>query len=521
MTLILPSAAAPAHPPSASLARPRVGLAFAAAGVGVFALHLALIWTHVAWLDEFQAALLARHSHALADWWTNFRYEGHAPLWHLLLKAAMQFGADDAASLKIAATACACATTALVWARAPFSPGLRLLLVCNYFILFEFGAISRDYTLGVPLFLAAIAFRRHWASWLIVALLPQAGLQFVMLAAICVWIGWWEKRFSWAGLVLVGLGVAVALAWMHPNADFEAFGSLDMQKPLRERIVKALVMMGAALIPTDVGGAPIGWRSVSTDTIAAAFVAGLALPIIVGLASRRLRWLMVASLGFTVASVALGVFVYTLHTRHYGLIVLLLIGCWWIEQEHGLTRDIFDKTLAALWALGGLGAAATAFSAPFSGSAAAAQWVRDHGYASRLIIPIDQGIGDELVSLLDRPMLNVVNACTQTFAFWKGHVFLGEIDDKDPLKRDAAPAQERQAIETIKAIVARGGGDALLVLDDNSAKKLMAQPDAALQAVGSTPRPSGPGVDRVFVEVHVPAAPDAQPFPRCLSPDAR
>jgi hypothetical protein len=44
-----------------------------------------LALNHAMWIDEAQAFLLARDSHSLRELIYNLRYEGHPPLWHLLL----------------------------------------------------------------------------------------------------------------------------------------------------------------------------------------------------------------------------------------------------------------------------------------------------------------------------------------------------------------------------------------------------------------------------------------------------
>ena len=66
------------------------------------AIQLALIWNHEPWEDELQALLIARDSHSLADWYWNFRYEGHSALVGTsVLKLFLVF-ADPAAALHLA-----------------------------------------------------------------------------------------------------------------------------------------------------------------------------------------------------------------------------------------------------------------------------------------------------------------------------------------------------------------------------------------------------------------------------------
>jgi hypothetical protein len=43
------------------------------------------IW-HIHWFDKWQALLIAVQSPDIAELLENLRYEGHPPLWHLLLR---------------------------------------------------------------------------------------------------------------------------------------------------------------------------------------------------------------------------------------------------------------------------------------------------------------------------------------------------------------------------------------------------------------------------------------------------
>ena len=75
--------------------------------------QLALIWNHAPWADELQAVLLARDTNTLSAWYTNFRYEGHPPLWHLLLKLLLTVF-DELTALRAATSIAALTTAALI-----------------------------------------------------------------------------------------------------------------------------------------------------------------------------------------------------------------------------------------------------------------------------------------------------------------------------------------------------------------------------------------------------------------------
>jgi len=153
---------------------PRVDARLALFGI-LAAIQLALIWNHEPWEDELQALLIARDSHSVADWYANFRYEGHPPLWHLVLKMFLGL-ADPAAALHLALSVTALAILWLLVVASPFPVWFAAMLGTGYFVSFEYGAIARGYSLGVALLFAVVAFRSHRWAWLLIALLPQAGV---------------------------------------------------------------------------------------------------------------------------------------------------------------------------------------------------------------------------------------------------------------------------------------------------------------------------------------------------------
>ena len=74
----------------------------------VIALQAALVLNHRAWLDEWQALQLSLQSPGLAALLDNLRYEGHPPLWYLLLRGAsailpvgLAFGASVGAHYRL------------------------------------------------------------------------------------------------------------------------------------------------------------------------------------------------------------------------------------------------------------------------------------------------------------------------------------------------------------------------------------------------------------------------------------
>ena len=484
---------------------------FGATAIAIMMVQLALIWTHVPWHDELQAVLLARDTNTLTQWYTNFRYEGHPPLWHLLLKFMLVFF-DPPNALRAGVSLAALGTAWLIFLRSPFSPGMKLVLGLNYFLLFEYGTIARGYCLGVFFIFAAIAFRTRPIGWLFAALIPQGGAQMIVLPGFFAALMLWEKRWSWRGVGLCALSGVLALIWMTPASDHVTFlrGSLFMI-----RLARMLVNAGNIMLPMDIDGTLVGWTNPAH--LSATALTGALMPALVWAASRQSLRSSLAATAFALLTCALTLAGYGLNLRHFGFIIVIIIACQWIDLERGLPHNRIAAIWFAILAISGIGAAVSALQAPFSASGMMADHVARTMEQDRLIIPIDMILGVEVSAYSDRSTYNVTNSCLQTFVQWKGPAFMASGQFVTPIT-DATEAATRQSLDVMKAAAARAGGRALVILgDDPSVTFHLVADDPALRFdrffhVGG---PRGL-MDRYLYRLDVPPAPHPVPIPPCI-----
>ncbi|MGN6420584.1 MAG: hypothetical protein ACTHMC_23945 [Pseudobacter sp.] len=187
---------------------------------GIFILYLVLaawgISRHELWGDEIHAWNIAKGSNHLCQLFRSTRYEGHPPLWHLLLFILSRFTADpwfmQALHFVIAALVC----RMLVFG-SPFSFLTKLLLPFGYFFLYEYGVLSRNYSLAILLiFLLLAVIRRRGATYQWLYFLPLFILSFTHIYGIFMAVSLHlyymlllreRKMFRWltacAGLVLL------------------------------------------------------------------------------------------------------------------------------------------------------------------------------------------------------------------------------------------------------------------------------------------------------------------------------
>ncbi len=492
---------------SAGLPWPWAGLIALALGA-----QLALIWTHVPWGDELQATALARESHDLADWYWNFRYEGHAPLWHLLLKIPLAF-TDDPTALKIVQSLAILCSAALIHLRAPFSPRVKFLLSLNYFLFFEYGVIARDYSLTIVFFFGAIAFRRQPLAWLFIALLPQGGLQSVMFAGICGLIVLREQGWRPGGVLLAACGGAVALIWMWPAADFESLNSLRLAEPFLSRILRAAYLTGTTLLPVEYDLGLTGWEAAREPLLI--LTAGVVGPIYaIRYIGQQNRFSGLLTALFVLANLCLSVAFYAIATRHFGLWIILAIGMGWTTQEKGET----PRGLAPAWllvlALSGLGAGLRQTTAPFSTTLQTSQALRENGGLTTLIIPAYALLGAEVNGILRIPTYDMAGECLQTFVRWRRPVFMPPPFKEFVAQRDMENAA-RRGLDAMKVVAAHAGGHALLFFDPQVGETISTLEDPALTFLRFIGKDSPYEQRRYLYRLDVPPDPKPAPIPTC------
>ena len=115
---------------------------------------------HEPWLDEAQAWLIARDASYYDMIFVIPHYEGHPPLWQLILSIPAKLGLPYEASLTGVMLLFSGLTAYMIMFRSPFKGIVRLLLPFTYFFFYQYGIIARPYVLmAVALVLAAYYYK--------------------------------------------------------------------------------------------------------------------------------------------------------------------------------------------------------------------------------------------------------------------------------------------------------------------------------------------------------------------------
>jgi hypothetical protein len=188
----LASRGAPAAP-RRTLERIVLGTFVALVGVGIA--------VHEPWFDEAQAWLLARDASVVDLLTTYLRYEGHPPLWYLILAIPAKLGLPYK-SINFVSAAIAVLGVALLLRNRAIPFALRALLPFTYFVAYQYTIVSRSYVLLLPILVSVLAIyserrERLWTFVGLLVLLSQVSLHGMSLAgalALLYIVDHWPQR---------------------------------------------------------------------------------------------------------------------------------------------------------------------------------------------------------------------------------------------------------------------------------------------------------------------------------------
>ncbi len=185
------------------------------------------------WGDEIHSWNIAKGSESLADLFRNIRYEGHPPVWYIIIWLVSRF-THNLIYVQSVHWLIAITTVFLVLFFSPFPLLTRLLIPFGYYFLFEYAALSRNYAVGILLAVCICLIMRKTfryksiVYYLLLFLLSNTHLLGILLAgAIHVYylLQYKEENKNRSYLLLhaiIGLLVAIpAVGFIFPPSDSE------------------------------------------------------------------------------------------------------------------------------------------------------------------------------------------------------------------------------------------------------------------------------------------------------------
>lgn len=392
---------------------------------------------HEMWRDELQAWLLAAGSGSLPELFHNLRYEGHPALWHLLLFAVSRI-TGSLAAMQVLHLAIAAAAVFLFARNAPFSRRARALFAFGYFPLFEYGVISRSYSLGLLLVLAFASLfprrlsRGYLPLGIVLALLANANAYGWLLAAalaggLVVEVltrpevrSALKARDALLGLGLWVAGAALGVLQMLPPEDGGfAGGAAVAWDP--QKLLLTFASVAQAYFPLPNVGEDAVWSSLLLWRLPPALSALLGVAAAVGLAVRLSRS-RVAFVTYLMGTLALLVFTYAFYfgwLRHHGHHFILAIGCLWLARcDEAATeprRDLLPVLGLTVHLIAGLTLWGLDLALPFSNAQAVARMIAD---APLPVAASPDYLGSPVSAYLGRPLYYLETRRPGTFVLW-------------------------------------------------------------------------------------------------------
>lgn len=145
-------------------------------------LILLSIWgniIHEPWFDEAQAWQIAKN----ASWHDILfflpHYEGHPPMWHIILRLVSYTGIPFVTAMKLIQLVIYSLTVLVLEFKSPFSPILKITLPLGFFFTYQYSVISRPYTLFMlAVLLCALYYKKRKEK-------PFAYMLTLLLMCLC------------------------------------------------------------------------------------------------------------------------------------------------------------------------------------------------------------------------------------------------------------------------------------------------------------------------------------------------
>jgi hypothetical protein len=384
----------------------------------ILVLQAVLAMGHQPWLDEWQGLQISLQTPQLSDLFLNLRYEGHPPLWYLILRGLGQWLHDPATILAVAALAIALPVQLTILLIAPFRRIDRVMITLSEFVMFEFFTVSRSLTLGVALMIVTIAVwqRRGW-PWLGIALLPLCDFLFGVISILFIALRLREKRTDW------------------PLASFWAISSI-----VSAWTVRPMPDIVPAILPTklfrnfstwcaSIGdlGLPMQWHVWSPQWnnpppigIGGLAAAGFLTVVWLELRSDKLK--LIAFFAIMLLTLSFNLWVYPFAVRHLDVLAVLLICLIW----HGRICPAQGSHKPTIWfsawllvaALCGMVTAAINMAVPFDRSREAVSLIRQLGLRDRTWVSFPRYTRQGIPALSGMPFERLTQHCSETFIRW-------------------------------------------------------------------------------------------------------
>jgi hypothetical protein len=436
---------------------------------------------HEMWLDETHHWLLSFDNFSLGEMIFNARYEGHPLLWNVLLYV-LSHATSDPVSMQVLNLIISAAGVFLLLRYSPFSLVNKILIVCSYFIFYEYTIIARNYALVfLLLVIVCILYKKKQERFLlfsfVLALLAQAHLFSAIISGTVFLLACFEfyksnnekkfPRFFIPGMLILLSSLALVVVEVMPPADHFLY-AYDTDPLLSyKRIGKGFSVLWKGLFPVPAFGSDHPWNT----NFAVTFSKQLALVPIM------LAWFIPAVLlikkkqvliFFYVTAFSIALFIYfspiIVSVRHCGIFFLLLLAALWMAEYSLQPEELKNKFSIRFKQLSGRAARPlfivilTAqviagvymyiidWNRPFSNGKAVAEWLAENADPLETVVVNDHFTGPPVSAYRGRRVFYAENNAMGSFCKWNTQPFM---ISQDTLFTRALRLLERENRQTL------------------------------------------------------------------------
>jgi len=331
------------------------------------AAHLVMAIFHEPWYDEAVAWQIARCASVRDILFEIPHYEGHPPLWHLILLPFAKLGAPYELSLTVVSLVFAGAAVGLIIWRSPFPRIVRLLLPFTYFFFYQYGVISRPYCVMMLAFmLLAMAYPgrnekpgRYTLCLMLLCLTSAYGIVIAGgLAIVWVWEIWdrqnigkflktfpKDKRIWWlAALLVLAL---LLIAEIMPRGDTFATNNLSEVEDKNGLLICLLYMYFASVADVMLTSAYTSYWALQMADIDAlqltlVCITGIVLWSIAIIWGRKKKTAILLVIPYTLFSVFAALVYVSPH--HIGIGLLIIVFWLWVSCASSDNKFVISFT---------------------------------------------------------------------------------------------------------------------------------------------------------------------------------
>jgi hypothetical protein len=412
-----------------------------------------LLVHHEMWRDELQAWLIAKDSSSILNLFHNLKHEGHPYLWYIGLYLISRF-TEQPFAMQLLHLIIATGVIYIFVKFSPFTKLQKMLFIFGYFPLYEYGVISRNYSLGFLLVFAFCAvFQTSGNRKLVVLsgilfLLSQAnayaliiavtlGLTLVFEALLDAEVR--ERLFKKKWILLVsisifafGIIISILQQLLPPDSSSNAAGGWHLAVNFKE-MGKALTIIWKAYVPIPRPRLHFWGSNIITKPILQLVLSSILLCYFLLLFVRKPVILFLYSIG-TIGIVAVTYMKFYGYIRQHGHLFILLITCLWLSAYYPdkKIRLQFINNLSnfcskyknrviifilATQLIAGVFAGAVDLVYPFSGGKAVAKFIEDKQMQDMLLIGDDES-AITVASYLNKKIYYIRGGRLGSFVIW-------------------------------------------------------------------------------------------------------